>query len=231
MAARRASLAFAAAVMALESPVAAQIEFPSSEVPGLAGRVAEVDQELDGPEAAARWDGDPCGKIYRAAVKLRDRFAKYDDDRAAALDAASEAGWGILGMRLYLHEDSDHDFPWHFVRDWRARVDRLLKICPNETGVIGDPYIMKAVQPEQPNPPSQAAGENKTGNPNIKGLNNPGGSNRQPESNGNAQRQNEDRAASATTEHKRSKDRPRRNRQPDRCERNQDQVPANCPGR
>ena len=36
--------------------MAAQIEFPSSEVPGLAGRVAEVDQELDGLEAAARWD-------------------------------------------------------------------------------------------------------------------------------------------------------------------------------
>lgn len=226
MAARRSSLAFAAAVMALSWPVAAQIEFPSSEVPGLAGRIAEIDQELDGLEAAARWDGDPCGKIYRAAVKLRNRFDEYDKDQAEALEVG-----GILGRRLYLREDSDHDFPWQFVRDWRARVDRLLKICPNETGLIGDPYIMKPVQPEPAKPPPQNAGKNNTAIPIIKGSNNPGGSNRQPESNGNVQSQNEDRAAPATTERKKSKNRPQRNRQRDRCERNQGQVPADCPDR
>lgn len=226
MAAGRASLAFAAAVMALSSPVAAQIEFPSSEVPGLARRVAEIDQELDGLEAAARWDGDPCGKIYRAAVKLRDRFDKYDQDHAAALEVG-----GLLGRGLYLREGSDHDFPWKFVSDWRARVDRLLKICPNETGLIGDPYIMKPAQPEQANPPPQNAGKNNTGNPITKGSNSLGGSNRQPESNGNVQSQNEDRAAPATTERKKSKNRPQRNRQRDRCERNQGQVPADCPDR
>jgi hypothetical protein len=133
MAARGAILAFAAAgvaVAALSSPAAAQADPDATDPDFHLGvwwqqrTIDEIEAELAGLEAAARWDGDPCAKIHRGATKLEDRL--IDEE--------------FLASQL----------PLEMIRAWRARVDNLLKICPDEAGFIGDPLIFRPVQPEQP---------------------------------------------------------------------------------
>lgn len=119
MAARGVLLVFGVAVMALSSPSAPQ-GATGAHVAWQQQNIDEIEADLAGLEAAARWEGDPCGRIHRGARKLVDRL--IDEE--------------------YLKSE----LPLEMIESWRARADRLLKICPNETGLIGDPHILEPAQ-------------------------------------------------------------------------------------
>jgi len=316
MAARVAIIAFAATVLALSSPATAQVG--GTNVAAQQQTIDEIEAELASLEAAARWDGDPCAKIHRGASKLDSRFAF-----SVWADHASPPG-------------EFSSFPPEMVRGWRARVARLLKICPDETGFIGDPQLQSAPRPQVqssgPNAGMERIGRvgpgtavwrnlqtsyvnrklaeleampanqcdsiraelagvmniinspiakmdhsdetlnewraraqrlfeicqqhdrgtsapraiipinifgggaqqqapSDAGNPIREGLNIFGGGNRQAEQDRGAQNPRQQQAAPEGSKRQRSRARPKRDRQSDRCDRAQGQVPADCPDR